>query len=96
METERAARSLSLKLQIVEARTPEAINQAFSAIVRQGTAALVVNPDVLFFRQRSQLVDLVARHRLPTIYEYRVIAVAGGSCLSDPTLMRFGGAVPSL
>ena len=77
-ETDRAARSLAVALQIVEARTPEAINHAFSAIVGQRPAALVVNPDALFFRQRSQIVDLAAKHRLPAIYEYKAFADAGG------------------
>jgi ABC-type uncharacterized transport system substrate-binding protein len=88
-ETEKAARSLAMKLQIVEARTPNEIDHAFSATVSQRPAALLVDPNVMFYRQRSQIVGLAARHRLPAIYESRPFADAGG-------LMSFGASFGDL
>jgi ABC-type uncharacterized transport system substrate-binding protein len=75
--------------QIVEARTPNEIDHAFSATVSQRPAALLVDPNVMFYRQRSQIVGLAARHRLPAIYESRPFADAGG-------LMSFGASFGDL
>jgi ABC-type uncharacterized transport system substrate-binding protein len=77
-EAERAARLLAMKLQIVEARTPDEIDRAFSAAVSQRPAALLVDPNAMFFVQRSKIVGLAARHRLPAIYESRGFVDVGG------------------
>ena len=34
--------------------------------------------DPLLFSERPQIVQLAARHRIPTIYEFRLFADAGG------------------
>jgi putative tryptophan/tyrosine transport system substrate-binding protein len=47
----------------------------------------VVNGDPLFGAQRAQLIALAARHEVPTIYDARENAVAGG-------LMSYGPSVP--
>ncbi|HEY7141815.1 MAG TPA: hypothetical protein VIE44_17080 [Methylomirabilota bacterium] len=65
-------------LQIVEAQAPDEIDHAFSAAVSQHPAALVVGPNVMLRRPRSQIVGRAARHGLPAIYESRPFPDAGG------------------
>ncbi len=39
---------------------------------------MVTLPDSLFVVNRSRIIDLVARYRLPAIYPFRVFASSGG------------------
>jgi putative ABC transport system substrate-binding protein len=61
---EEAARSLGLQLQSVEARGPSEFERAFKAAARGHNSALMVIPSPRF--DRTLLVDLAAKHRLPT------------------------------
>src|SRR5258708_1397751 len=47
-------------------------------LVQRQTGALVVTADPFFFLRRAQIVALAARHAVPTIYEFREFAEAGG------------------
>ena len=40
--------------------------------------ALVVNPDAFFISQIGTLAQLAGLHRMPTIFQFREFAVAGG------------------
>ena len=51
---------------------------AFAKLVQQSVNALVVTPDGFFNAQRNRIVALAARHKIPSIYEGRDAAVAGG------------------
>ncbi len=51
---------------------------AFSTVVQQRSGALLVCASPYFNTRREQLVVLAARHALPTIYEWRDFAAAGG------------------
>jgi putative tryptophan/tyrosine transport system substrate-binding protein len=70
------ARSLGLKLQILNASEPDEIENAFSSMVRGQTEALSVFTTPLTNRQT--LVDLMARIRLPAIYPRREFVQTGG------------------
>src|SRR5262249_42698233 len=48
--------------------------------------ALVVSGENFFLTQRTQLVELAARHAVPTIYAFREFVLAGG-------LMSYGAHV---
>ena len=71
------ARSLGLRLQRVEASTPEAFEGAFAAMVRGRAEALMIVDVPLFARNSPQLFELALRHRLPTIAGWRRYAEAG-------------------
>ena len=76
---EAAARGLGVRLQFVEAsRDPADLDRAFSDMTRARAGALTLLPSNLFFRERRRLVDLAARHRLPTVYPWRDAVDAGG------------------
>jgi putative ABC transport system substrate-binding protein len=65
---EAAARTLGLRLQTVDARTPQEIDSAFAAMTRDRAGALLIFPDTLFGTQRRQIAELAAKARLPAIH----------------------------
>jgi putative ABC transport system substrate-binding protein len=77
-ELEVMARSLGIRAQVVEARTPNQIAEAFSAATREQAGALSVLGGSMFFAHRILLAELAAKSRLPTVYLLREHAEAGG------------------
>jgi putative tryptophan/tyrosine transport system substrate-binding protein len=77
-DLEGAARGLRVKLDVLEVRERQGIDDAFAAIARAGAGALLVESDPMFETQRERIVDLAAKHRLPGIFEWREFAEAGG------------------
>ena len=73
-----AARSLSVQLQLLEARGPNEFAGAFAAMARGRAEALFVALDPLFGIHRAQLGDLAAKGRLPAMYGSREYPEAGG------------------
>jgi putative ABC transport system substrate-binding protein len=73
-----AARSIGQQLRILHASSEPEIDAAFVTLVNSRDAALVVSNDALFDSSRDQLVALAARHEVPTIYDRRAYASAGG------------------
>ena len=72
------ARSLGVKLQILEARGPNEFEAAFAAMARERAGALLVVPDAVFGFHRAPLQVLAAKSRLPTMYGLREHTEAGG------------------
>ena len=64
---EAAAPSLAVQLQIMAARGPEELDNAFAAMTRKRAEAVLVLADPLFFFYRSRIADLAAKRRLPTM-----------------------------
>jgi putative tryptophan/tyrosine transport system substrate-binding protein len=76
--TERAARSLNLSVQVVEARARNDIIDGFRAAQSNHTDAVnVFNSPVLSSLYR-EIIDLSAEHRLPTMYQWKEHVEAGG------------------
>jgi putative ABC transport system substrate-binding protein len=73
-----AARTLNLQVRILQASTDREIEAAFEKVTPQGIQALAVAADPFFDTRREKLVALTARHAVPTIYQFREYAVAGG------------------
>ena len=73
-----AARARGVQLPILKAGTESEIDAAFAALVQLRAGALVVGGDPFFGSWREQLVALAARHGVPTIYQWRDFAEAGG------------------
>jgi putative tryptophan/tyrosine transport system substrate-binding protein len=73
-----AAQALGVRLQVVEARRPEDFDRAFSDMTGAGVNALIVLDTPVFNVARQRLVDLTARHRLPTVFLLRSFVDAGG------------------
>jgi putative ABC transport system substrate-binding protein len=77
-EADVAARALGVRLQFVEARGSADFDRAFSDMTRARAGALTVWGNQLFFTERSRLVDLAAKHRLPAVYAIKEAVHAGG------------------
>ncbi len=83
------ARALGIRLQRVEAATPEAFEDAFAAILRARADAVMIVDLPVFVRNSDRLFPLALRHRLPTISGWRRYAEAG-------SLIAYGAKVPDL
>jgi putative ABC transport system substrate-binding protein len=87
-ETEAAARTLGLTLQPVSVRRPDEIPGAFVTMSREHTDGLIVLSDPMFdgsIRERTRIVELVAKNRLPTMYSIRELVQAGGLMSYGPS-----------
>jgi putative tryptophan/tyrosine transport system substrate-binding protein len=73
-----AASSIAVELVIVEASESREIETAFATINSKRVDALVIGTDPFFFGRRVQITTLATRHGLPTIYNARDYAEAGG------------------
>ena len=73
-----AARSLTVRLQVLEARAPSEFAGTFSAATRERAGALIVLGDSMFLAQRARLAELAAKSRLPVMATQREYAEAGG------------------
>ena len=73
-----AARTLAVELLPVEAGTASAIDGGFTTMIGEHSNALIVPADALFLSERTRIVELAARHQLPTIYQFREDVAIGG------------------
>jgi putative tryptophan/tyrosine transport system substrate-binding protein len=80
------ARTLGVQLDVLEASDDREIEQAYAAL-KPGVALLVAT-DPFFFVRRAQLAALSARHAVPTIYDSRESAEAGGLMSYGPNHVR--------
>jgi putative tryptophan/tyrosine transport system substrate-binding protein len=88
-ETEAAARTLGVRLQLVEVRGPDEFDRAFATMTSAHAEALIVLPSAMLFNERRRLVDLAARHRLPAMYQLGEFVELGG-------LMAYGASITDL
>ena len=73
-----AERTLGRRFSIVTASAPDEVEPAFATLLSERVGALVVSGETFFLTQRNRVVELAARHMLPTIYPYREYFLAGG------------------
>ena len=73
-----AARTLGLQLQVLPASTEGEIDSAFETLAQSRAGGLVIGGDSFFNTRREQLAALALRHAVPSIYQERVFAEAGG------------------
>jgi putative ABC transport system substrate-binding protein len=88
-EVQKAADSLRISLRTVEVRSPDDLEQGFSAIANAHANAVLLAPDGLFFQQRKRIAELALANRVPTIAWTGDIADAG-------VLMSYGADAPDL
>ncbi len=77
-ETQVAGRTLGLQLRFVEARRPDDVEQAFSAMTEARVGGLLVLPGPMLFEARRSIVAHAAKSRLPVVYPWREAASVGG------------------
>jgi putative ABC transport system substrate-binding protein len=81
-----AALTLGLRLHVLYASAERDFDAAFATLVQVRAGGLVIGQDAFFSTRTEQLAALALRHAVPTIYEARNGAAAGG-------LMSYGGNV---
>jgi putative tryptophan/tyrosine transport system substrate-binding protein len=72
------APSLGVELSPVDVRDAGEIERAVTAFARSPNGGLIVTASALATRHRDLIIALAARHRLPAVYSYRYMVVAGG------------------
>jgi putative tryptophan/tyrosine transport system substrate-binding protein len=87
LQVEAAARSLGLRVTRLEVRGAYDFERAFEAAARNHVGALMPVSSALFHGERQRIVSLAALHRLPTIYEHRDFAEAGGLFSYGPDIL---------
>jgi putative tryptophan/tyrosine transport system substrate-binding protein len=82
-ETEDAAIFLKIKMQLLEISTPDQLESLFDAAKKDRADALVQIQANFLTPYQRRIIDLAAKHRLPTMFNHQVDVEAGG-------LMSFG------
>jgi putative ABC transport system substrate-binding protein len=88
-ETQKAARTLSLNVGLLDVRNEVDLGRALELAVRQHVDALVVGADGLTLMHQQTIIDSVARMGLPATYPAREFVESGG-------LMAYGVNYPDL
>jgi putative tryptophan/tyrosine transport system substrate-binding protein len=77
-DVQSAAGTLGLKLHVLRAGSERELEGIFASLAQLKAGALIICPDVFFNERVEQLAALTLRHAVPTVYQYRPFAVAGG------------------
>jgi putative ABC transport system substrate-binding protein len=88
-DVEAAAREVTQQLIVLNARSEDEIDAAFTSLVRQRAGALLVGTGPFFLTRASKLVVLAARHAVPTMYFRREFPEVGG-------LMSYGSSTAEM
>ena len=81
-----AAQALGLELRVLHASTDRDLDTAFATLSQRRVAALVIGNDSFFNSRSEQLAALMVRHAMPTVFQTREFAAAGG-------LVSYGGSI---
>jgi putative ABC transport system substrate-binding protein len=85
-DMESAARSIGVQIRVFDANTSGEIDAAFDTIARERPDAMFVGQSPFLNARRIQLVQLAARHAIPTAYAGREFTASGG-------LMSYGSDI---
>jgi putative ABC transport system substrate-binding protein len=77
-ETQRAAGVLGVTLQSHQVQGPTDFAAAFAAVAEEHPHALLVLQDAVAIQQRKHIIDFAIQQRLPSVFNERDWAVAGG------------------
>jgi len=88
-ETQGVARSLGVTLQSHEVKGPKDFAAAFAMIAAERPDALLALQDAVTMQQRSEIIDFAIKERLPTMFQEKGWAKAGG-------LMSYGENLASM
>jgi putative ABC transport system substrate-binding protein len=86
-EIQRAAQTLGVTVQSVEARTPAELERAFTTIRTARPDGMLVLTDPLTFGQRKAVIEFTTKAALPTMFEVREFVDAGALLSYGPSLV---------
>jgi putative ABC transport system substrate-binding protein len=72
------APSFGVELSAVGVREASEIERAIAAFARSSNAGMIVTASTAAAVQRDLIITLAAQHAVPTVYEWREFATAGG------------------
>jgi putative tryptophan/tyrosine transport system substrate-binding protein len=84
-DLQEAARAKGVQLLVLNAGDESEIDAAFATLVQRQAGALLVSSESFFYSRREQLTALASRHAVPSMYEAREFAVAGGLISYGPS-----------
>jgi putative ABC transport system substrate-binding protein len=87
-DVQAAALTLGQQIHVLRASTGRELETAFATLGDLRANGLVIGADGFFVSRSEQLATLAVRHKLPTIFQFRQFAAAGG-------LMSLGEALPN-
>jgi putative tryptophan/tyrosine transport system substrate-binding protein len=73
-----AARAVGWQAHVLQASTESELDGCFATLDQQRPDALLVSAVPFFESRRNQIIQLAARHSLPTMYPIREFAASGG------------------
>jgi putative ABC transport system substrate-binding protein len=73
-----AARSLGIELHVLHASTERDFDAAFATLLQLRAGGLVIAAEANFTNWSEELAALALRHSMPTIFQFREFAAAGG------------------
>ena len=73
-----AAPRFGLQLQILEASTERELDAAFATLAQLKADGLVIANDSFFSARIEKVAALASRHAVPTVFQFREFATAGG------------------
>jgi putative ABC transport system substrate-binding protein len=84
--TEAAALSVGVKVSAAPVHDVTDVERVIAAVASEGNGGLISAPDLFLAVHRDVTIELTARYRVPTIYQWRYFATDGGliSYGSDP------------
>jgi putative tryptophan/tyrosine transport system substrate-binding protein len=85
VDVQTAARILGVQVHILHASSERDFDSVFAALSQRRFGALLIGTNALFNNRTEELAALTIRHAIPSIYQYREFAAAGG-------LMSYGGS----
>jgi putative tryptophan/tyrosine transport system substrate-binding protein len=77
-DVQEAAKELGIQIHVQRAATEADLEPAFASLRELGARALVIGTDPLFNVSSERLAALTLRYVMPSIYQYRPFAAAGG------------------
>jgi len=77
-EIQVAARTLKVKVDLLDAGNATNLDKAFAAIGARGAQGIIVAGDPFFTANRTRLIEFATSKRLPAVYFYKLFADAGG------------------
>jgi putative tryptophan/tyrosine transport system substrate-binding protein len=88
-EAQVAARGLGVQLQPIEASDSNSLQESFANMNRNRVRALIVLTDGIFYSQRSRIVELSRKNRLPAMYFQPEFTDDGGLMSYAPNTNQF-------
>jgi putative ABC transport system substrate-binding protein len=77
-DVQQAGETLGKKIVVLNVSSDGDFETAFAALVKQHAGGLLVATDPFLLSRRDQLVALAERYAIPTMYQFREFATAGG------------------